>query len=115
MVAATAVAHLLQAVAHSDYPPGLPDCVKLARRLADGRLSGAFTGGGCTVQPLVRSKGRYMLVVQQRDQAAVLSLLRPPTPPSPPREEGRPLEGDRSDEEAQYARTRDEMMHAASG
>lgn len=76
-VAAVAISTLLQKVAGSEYPPGLTDCIKLAQRLAGGQLKGGFTGGGCAVQPLTRSKGRYMLVVPQRDKAAVLEVLRP--------------------------------------
>lgn len=77
-VIAAAVSQLLQAVSGSGYPPSLSDCTKLAERIAGGKLVGGFTGGGCAVQPVVHSKGRYMLVVPQRDQAAMVQLLRAP-------------------------------------
>ena len=77
-VAAAAVSHLLQAVSGSGYPPSLSDSTKLAKRLAGGKLVGAFTGGGCTVQPIVHSKGRYVLIVPQKNQGTVLGLLREP-------------------------------------
>lgn len=77
-VAVAAVSHLMQAVSGCGYPPSLSDSTKLARRLAGGKLVGGFTGGGCTVQPIVHSKGRYVLIVPQRDQAAVLELLHEP-------------------------------------
>lgn len=78
----SAVSHLLQAVSGSGYPPSLSDCQKLASRIAEGKLVGGFTGGGCAVQPIVHSKGRYMLVVPQRDQPAMLQLLKAPQLPS---------------------------------
>lgn len=76
--ATAAVARLLRAVAGKEYPPSLSDTSKLAARLAGGTLVGAFTGGGCVAQPLVRSKGRYMLVVPQTHRHEALRLLRPP-------------------------------------
>jgi hypothetical protein len=76
--AAAALARVLQEVAGKQYPPGLSDCLKLARRLGGGALVGAFTGGGCVAQPLVRSKGRYVLVVPQEHQAWARQALRPP-------------------------------------
>ncbi len=77
-VVAAAVSQLLQAVSGSGYPPSLSDCRKLAERIAGGKLVGGFTGGGCAVQPIVHSKGRYISVVPQRDQCALMHLLRAP-------------------------------------
>lgn len=80
-VTAAAVSHLLQAVSSSGYPPSLSDCKKLADRIAGGKVVGGFTGGGCAVQPIVHSKGRYMLVVPQRDQVAMVQLIKAPQLP----------------------------------
>jgi hypothetical protein len=81
-VTAAAVSHLLQAVSGSGYPPSLSDCQKLAGRITGGNLVGGFTGGGCAVHPIVHSKGRYMLVVPQRDQAVMVQLMKAPPLPS---------------------------------
>jgi hypothetical protein len=83
-VTAAAVSHLLQAVSGSGYPPSLSDCRKLAERIAGGKIVGGFTGGGCAVQPIVHSKGRYMLVVAQRDQGELVQLMRAAAPADPP-------------------------------
>ena len=77
-ITAAAVSQLLQAVSGSGYPPSLSDCTKLAERIGGGKLVGGFTGGGCAVHPVVHSKGRYMLVVPQRDQAALMQILKTP-------------------------------------
>ena len=73
---AAALSHLLQSVSGSAYPPALSDSMKLAERVSQGKLVGGFTGGGCTVQPVVHSRGRYMLISPQRDQKEVKKLLR---------------------------------------
>lgn len=77
VTASIAISHLLQRVSGREYPPGLGDCTKLARRLAGGQLTGGFTGGGCAVQPIPRSKGRYFLVAPQKDQSEILTLIKP--------------------------------------
>ena len=75
MVVAAAVATVLQRVSGSEYPPSLSDTTKLADRLSNGTLVGGFTGGGCTVQPVVHSKGRFLLVVPQKNQGGVREVL----------------------------------------
>ena len=75
-IVAAALSHLLQSVSGSAYPPALSDSMKLAERVSQGKLVGGFTGGGCTVQPVVHSRGRYMLISPQRDQKEVKKLLR---------------------------------------
>lgn len=49
------------------YPPPLAQSIRLHQLLAPGRLDRAWTGGGCLLRPLNRSKGRYVLVVRQED------------------------------------------------
>jgi tRNA(Ile)-lysidine synthetase-like protein len=72
--AEVALARALQAVAGAPYPPGLGSCRTLAARAAGGGLAGAFTGGGCLVQPFPRSRGRFVLVAPLVGGAAAFEL-----------------------------------------
>ena len=58
-----AVQRLLHRVSSSPKPPGQRAVGRLAARVAGGELRGAFTGGGCLVRPVPRSRGRYALCV----------------------------------------------------
>jgi tRNA(Ile)-lysidine synthetase-like protein len=72
--AEVALARALQAVAGAPYPPGLGSCRALAARAAGGGLAGAFTGGGCLIQPFPRSRGRFVLVAPLVGGAAAFEL-----------------------------------------
>lgn len=62
-------------LAGSKYPPPLSAIVQLREALAGGALATTFTGGGCLLKRLTRSKGRYVLCVAQHDKARVEGLL----------------------------------------
>jgi tRNA(Ile)-lysidine synthetase-like protein len=76
VTACGAVSRLLQGVSGSEYPPSSSDAGKLAARLSEGQMIGGFTGGACTVHPVVHSRGRYALVVPQRSQKLVQEKLK---------------------------------------
>lgn len=75
-IAEAALSRVLQATCGADYPPSTADVARLWERLRGGTLVGAYTGGGCLVRPVPRSKGRYALVVPQAEQVAAEELMR---------------------------------------
>ena len=65
--------------AGQQYPAKLAHTQRLRQALQPGRLRGAITVGGCLVQPLPRSRGRYLLCIAQRDQGAAEAVIKTPT------------------------------------
>lgn len=62
----TAVALALARCGGGAFSPGAAGLDGLVARLASGRLAGAWTGGGCVVRPLPKSKGRLVTVTPQQ-------------------------------------------------
>ena len=66
-VSAMALSKILQTVSSKNWPPTLQDCLKLHEMLVDGRLKRSkFTGGGCLVQSVSKTKGKYILITPQK-------------------------------------------------
>lgn len=61
----------LQAVNGDNKQPALHMLQKLSARLITCRLRGSFTANGCTVSPVVGSKGRLMLISRQKKPSCV--------------------------------------------
>lgn len=64
-VSIAAISRILHAVSRTEFPPRTTDCSRLVEKIKDGKLKGGFTGGACIIQPILRSKGRYALVIPQ--------------------------------------------------
>jgi len=66
-VSAMALSKILQTISSKKWPPTLQDCLKLHEMLIDGRLKRSkFTGGGCLVQSVSKTKGKYVLIIPQK-------------------------------------------------
>lgn len=65
-VAANALSKLMHMISMSEYPPTYADCFALQQMLKDGRCRKKFTGGGCHIEPVVKSKGRYFTISSQK-------------------------------------------------
>lgn len=66
-VSAMALSKILQTISSKNWPPTLQDCLKLHEMLIDGRLKRSkFTGGGCLVQSVSKTKGKYILITPQK-------------------------------------------------
>lgn len=57
------------------YPPPLVHTTRLRQMLLDGRMEAVFTGGGCLVRRLPRSKGRNLLCTPHDQHLRAEELL----------------------------------------
>ena len=74
-VAISAVSRVIHAISKTEFPPSSADSTRLATQLLQGKMVGGFTGGACIARPVVRSKGRYVLIVPQRDHHEVMRRM----------------------------------------